>query len=114
MTCRECTTNCVFMFCQGMHLVELCSKLNSPVPYIERLVSPDTVDAILVYPEIDDRYSEDPLVAGLNGYRLDLPTRKPSYSDVGPKSKCLGSFKEGWAELNTHQYICLWLSDFWK
>lgn len=72
-----------------MHLVELCSKpgCHNPVPMIERLVSPDTVDAILVYPEIDDRYSEDPLVAGLNGYRLDLPTRKPSYSDMGPKSK---------------------------
>jgi hypothetical protein len=74
-----------------MHLIELSSKLNNPVPLLERLIIPEALDSILVYPDIDDRYSDDPLVAGLQGYRLDLPTRKASYSDMGPKGELLGT-----------------------
>lgn len=72
-----------------MHLIVLAGKLDKPVPIIERLVSSNTADAILLYPEIDDRYSEDPLIAGLQAYKLDIPSRKASYSDTGPKSELL-------------------------
>lgn len=78
-----------------MHLVKLAGKLDNPTSEVERLISENTLDAILLYPQIDDRYSEDPLIAGLNGYKLDLPTRKASYSDMGPEGENLSRHLEG-------------------